>query len=133
MGSLGCVGLLKPWLDRAVKLAVTISAPLLTPKHLKETALSYDQLKKLIDELNSGEEEFRKATKPLDGLRVYLGLPPAKGHKKAVPAEESPEQGKIRIPFGTKTPGIPAPKRLKIGKQETRDPNEHVEERSNNL
>jgi hypothetical protein len=53
--SLGCVGLLKTWLDRAVSLALERGKQTLPIAILKETALPQYKLARLAKELDEGE------------------------------------------------------------------------------
>src|SRR5260370_16895334 len=46
--SIGCVGILKDWLARALATAMRCSAPSLTLKHLENHALSVSQFDRLI-------------------------------------------------------------------------------------
>lgn len=55
--SVGCVGVLKDWLDRALEAALAVPGgePLLTREILKATALPASQAKRLVQEAKAGE------------------------------------------------------------------------------
>ncbi|HEY7068446.1 MAG TPA: ATP-binding protein [Chloroflexota bacterium] len=75
-GSLGCVGVLKSWLDRALADALAEGAPTLTPRHLARQAAPTRTLLSLARELAEGEQALREEARARDHLRTLLGLAP---------------------------------------------------------
>jgi transposase InsO family protein len=57
-GSVGCVGILKNWLTRSLRLALAESAPTLTTSHLKQGAFSASRINKIRAEAQQGERRF---------------------------------------------------------------------------
>jgi hypothetical protein len=58
-GSVGCVGLLKNWMARSLRVALAEEAHNLSAKHLKQGAFSFDRIKKIREEAEQGERLFR--------------------------------------------------------------------------
>lgn len=56
MKSLGCIGILKEWLERALALALQEVNPILSKKVLEKSALSNKRLIKILREIKLGEE-----------------------------------------------------------------------------
>lgn len=73
--SLGCVGILKDWLTRALATAVRASAQTLTLEHLEKHALSVSQCDRLLEEAARGESELHEDADALGQLRLRLGFP----------------------------------------------------------
>ena len=57
-GSVGCVGILKNWLTRSLRVALADSAPTLTISHLKQGAFSTSRLHKIRSEAQQGERRL---------------------------------------------------------------------------
>jgi hypothetical protein len=74
-GSLGCVGVLKSWLNRALADAIAHDAVTLTRRHLDRQALPTRTLLNLAREITEGEAVLRDDPKGRDQLRSLLGLP----------------------------------------------------------
>lgn len=72
--TLGCVGILKDWLTRALRLALESNKNLLELKHLKSTALSINKISKLVDEVAQGEACFIEAPEKVLEVRMKLGI-----------------------------------------------------------
>ena len=73
-GSLGCVGVLKNWLNRALADALAHGAVTLTRRHLDRQALPTRTLLNLAREIAEGEAALREAPGGRDQLRSLLGL-----------------------------------------------------------
>ena len=73
--SLGCVGVLKLWLAKALAAALEEGGRRLTQRHLAETALSLSRCDKLLAELREGENLLHEAPEAAQQLRGRLGLP----------------------------------------------------------
>ncbi len=76
VGSAGCVGILKQWLDRALVGAFLAHSPL-THELLVETRLPTQSLLEISSEIARGERATEETDEDLDDLRVLLGLEPA--------------------------------------------------------
>jgi hypothetical protein len=74
-GSLGCVGVLKSWLNRALAYAIAHEATTITLGHLDRQALPTRTLLNLAREITEGEAVLREDPKGRDQLRSLLGLP----------------------------------------------------------
>jgi energy-coupling factor transporter ATP-binding protein EcfA2 len=71
---IGCVGILKEWLARALTIALGIGSATLTKKHLEQTALSATQCEKILAEARDGEARLSEADGSCSRLRNLLGL-----------------------------------------------------------
>jgi energy-coupling factor transporter ATP-binding protein EcfA2 len=74
-GSLGCVGVLKSWLNRALADAIAHESTTITRRHLDRQALPTRTLLNLAREITEGEAVLREDPKGRDQLRSLLGLP----------------------------------------------------------
>jgi hypothetical protein len=74
-GSLGCVGVLKSWLNRALADAIAHEASTITRRHLDRQALPTRTMLNLAREIAEGEAVLREDSKGRDQLRSLLGLP----------------------------------------------------------
>ncbi|WP_129125938.1 ATP-binding protein [Geomonas oryzae] len=72
--SLGCVGILKPWLDSALHDALFDGTEVLLLKHLQDNALPASKCEKILLEAISGESEVVEKKESVDALRKNLGL-----------------------------------------------------------
>ncbi len=57
---LGCVGVLKDWLHRSLRIALNDNAKTLAPKYLKKGELSAIRRKQILDEATRGEQILRQ-------------------------------------------------------------------------
>ncbi len=81
-GSVGCVGVLKQWLSRALDLALETGETTLTEKCLKARAEPERHLLRLAREIQEGEDLLRDQRDQRVELRTLLGM-------SQVPAQES--------------------------------------------
>lgn len=72
--SVGCVGILKEWLQRALILALHEKCQSLAERHLERTALSAAQCEKIAIEAHEGEAHFASSDRSRSRLRSLLGL-----------------------------------------------------------
>ncbi len=93
--TIGCVGVLKDWLTRALAEALergerTISRPL-----LEQHALSVDRCGQMVTEAVAGETAFTEDVQAAYRLRVRLGLEtgPAESHEQGRQTNPSPRRG----------------------------------------
>jgi energy-coupling factor transporter ATP-binding protein EcfA2 len=72
--SVGCIGILKEWLDRALIVALGEGCKTLTARHLETTALSAARCEKIALEALEGERQLLSADQARPRLRELLGL-----------------------------------------------------------
>lgn len=105
--SVGCVGVLKDWLTRALDAALREGASTLTPRHLDRHALTLAQCAALAKETHDGEAELREPADAAARVRGLLGLgvgladggadaPPRPGHRR--PGERAPQRDPVGAP-----------------------------------
>ena len=88
--SLGCVGILKDWLGRALSQALRANAKSIRLKDLQNTALSIKAIDKLLDECITGETKLRETEEERKAIRVKMKLDRGVGGQvanKSNPAE----------------------------------------------
>lgn len=105
--SLGCVGVLKLWLSKALAAALKDGGQRLSLKHLQKTALSISRCEKLLSDLREGERLLDEPPEASHQLRVRLGLDAAPNRAQEVEPVATPRQ-KTR-------PGCRRPNRDPIG------------------
>jgi len=108
--SLGCVGIVKEWLLRAVTTALADGKPTLTRTHLKESALSPSQCEKILAEIREGEMSLNEDEGSCSRLRVLLGLDAKSLDEPSQPHREAAVPIKKRRRAGQRSP-----KRDKVG------------------
>jgi energy-coupling factor transporter ATP-binding protein EcfA2 len=72
--SVGCIGVLKEWLDRALIAVLKEGCSTMSPRHLEATALSASQCEKIAIEAHEGEAQLSSGDQVQPRLRVLLGL-----------------------------------------------------------
>jgi hypothetical protein len=100
--SIGCVGLLKLHLNRALALALTQGSQTVTKEHLEATALPEGRLKEMLGEVLKGEAELAEPDGADERLLEALGM----RESQATPARSalsSARQGKTKP--GERSPG----------------------------
>ncbi|MCI0627835.1 MAG: RsbRD N-terminal domain-containing protein [Acidobacteria bacterium] len=80
--SIGCVGILKDWLMRALVSASRRNADLLTRKDLQAHALSVAQCDKMLSEAVEGETRLLESAEERSRLRTRLGLSPTENSRQ---------------------------------------------------
>lgn len=73
--SIGCVGILKDWLIRALVKALKDGGQCLTRKQIEKSALSVSQVEKMLTEAVEGEALLEESTESRTRLRTLMGLP----------------------------------------------------------
>ena len=108
--SLGCVGILKEWLLRALTTAIADGKTTLTRTHLKQSALSASQCEKILAETREGEMMLTEAEGSYSHLRLLLGLDAARPDEppERQRAGATPMKKRRRV-------GQRSPKRDKVG------------------
>jgi len=74
--SIGCVGVLKDWLARALAKALKEGGKTLTHKHLEKSALSVSQCENLLADIVEGEMLLEETSEARIRLRRRMGLEP---------------------------------------------------------
>lgn len=72
--TIGCVGVLKDWLGRALNVALDEDAPTMTRKHLQKRALTAKQCRKMLADVQQGEKYFADDDVELARLQMELGM-----------------------------------------------------------
>jgi hypothetical protein len=111
--SVGCVGILRDWLMRAVITSVRSNRPRLTKRTLEQTALSVAQCEKIIAEAREGETRLAESEQGQNRLRRLLNL---EGPGAADRAKLSPNSPASPLPASTRTPGLRSPQRDPVGR-----------------
>jgi len=109
-GSVGCVGILKDWLMRAVIAANRDGEPMMTRKHLEHAALSVSQCEKVLIEAREGEARLSEGPESHTRLRSLLGLTSAAA--ATAQARQGVHVGRLARP---RRPGQRLPKRDLVG------------------
>jgi AAA domain len=116
--SIGCVGVLKDWLVRAVAATLADGQPVLTLTRLQEYALPEAQCESMAMEAAAGEQELHYTASRRERLWNLLGMSGATERKQDVPRvtdthatavaakrEESPSWKKTTHQVGERSPG----------------------------
>lgn len=107
--SLGCVGILKQWLTRALHSVLRRGGNTIARKDLEAQALSVQQCEKILSETAEGESRAAEPAQARDALQVRLGL-----RSSAAPA--ACKVGTPASPVrNNRRPGIRRPQRDRIG------------------
>ena len=111
--SIGCVGILKQWLTRALAAALADGKATLQNRHLEETALQVSQCERILIEAREGEARLNEDDRSRSRLRNLLGV----GEATVVPAVhqiQRPRPIRARRDCGRRNPkrdkvGVPKP------------------------
>jgi hypothetical protein len=120
--SVGCIGVLKDWLTRALAKALKDGGRVLSRKHLEKSALSVSQCEKILDEATEGESLLDDSREDRARLRSSMGLEAQftksnkDGHGQSGKNEQKPITTRKR-----RRPGERNPKRDPIGNGQKRD------------
>jgi energy-coupling factor transporter ATP-binding protein EcfA2 len=104
--SVGCIGILKEWLDRALIAALKEGCVTLACQHLEATALSPSQCEKIAVEAHEGEAQLLPADQVRPRLRGLLGLSASAGAPSGMPPPHRRKRDRV---------GQRKPKRDQIG------------------
>ncbi len=117
-GSLGCIGILKQWLVRALYRALREESPELTRTHLEKSVLPDAKWERMRADARSGEAEFEYADRQ-NGYLSNLASMPTFVPKQPDPASPSPppEEGTAEQKKGKpkRRVGEPSPRRDQVG------------------
>ena len=83
--SIGCVGVLKEWLTRALAMALSQDSPQLTRRILEQTAWSVSQCQRMAKEAIEGEADLAENDEDRGSLRKLLGLDAVLFRSPAIP------------------------------------------------
>jgi hypothetical protein len=113
--SIGCIGVLKEWLLKALKKALKDGGVTLTLKHLKQSALSVSQCDNMLADATEGEAALEESMEARANLRRLMGL-----EAKFTKAEGNEGRSSVRAEKATgqrrrRRPGERNPKRDPIG------------------
>lgn len=100
--SIGCVGLLKDWLTRALSVALKEEASTITLKHLEQEADSLSKCERIAKDVIEGEAELTEKSETRARLLALLGLPSLTPHQQE---EAIPGRKKRGRPVGKRKPG----------------------------
>ncbi|PSN16323.1 hypothetical protein C7293_03205 [filamentous cyanobacterium CCT1] len=98
--SLGCIGILKDWLNRALNNALDEGSEKITKRHLENTALTVAQCREIATEITEGEKLLEEPQSKNDELRTLLGL----GKKSIQEPEKVPTSDRKGRRVGTSKP-----------------------------
>ncbi|WP_231401808.1 hypothetical protein [Bacillus sp. 123MFChir2] len=102
--TIGCIGILKDWLTRSLKLALEKKEYVLEIEHLRQTAMSINKISKLVEEVSQGEACFMEDQEKILDVRVKLGI-----DNEKVKNKKTVRKGNV---------GVRNPKRDKVGEVE---------------
>jgi hypothetical protein len=108
--SLGCVGVLKPWLLKGLSAALKDGGRELTLQHLNKTAPSVSRCKKMLADLWEGENLLTEPPEARRQLRLQLGIETTPSLSSA-----EAEETKGAAPKLKRLPGQRAPTRDPVG------------------
>ena len=108
--SLGCVGILKDWLDRSLNAAFRGARPL-NGRTLEHTALSTSQCEKILAEAREGETRLMESRESSSRLRCLLGLSESLRPIEDINSDAPPKSAPLE-----RKPGVRHPRRDRIGR-----------------
>lgn len=104
--SVGCIGILKSWLGRALAAALQESADTLTDQHLEHTAEPLRKLMRMAREIQEGEEALVEQANQHAELDRLLGMPPtAERSQASQPCKSVGKRKPKRDPVGSPAHG----------------------------
>lgn len=109
--SLGCIGILKDWLTKALAFSLRNNKKTISPECFERTALSVHQCKEILSEITHGETDLIETSEQRFLLRVSLAL--EKGNQSVNNNQENTNPKSKKK--GNRKPGVQNPRRNKIG------------------
>ena len=109
--SLGCIGMLKDWLTKALIFSLRNNKKTISKECFEQTALSVHQCKEILSEILQGEKELLESSEQRFLLRVSLSLEKDDKQKNNNRENDASTLKKK----GTRKPGVQNPRRNKIG------------------
>ncbi|MDR3580519.1 MAG: AAA family ATPase [Oryzomonas sp.] len=98
IGSLGCVGILSGWINKAIKLVVGEGSSALTKADLLASMYSYDQRNKMANELLEGEALLTPPDDSMLTLKARLGI----DFSRKLAEDDKPKSKKRKYAFQRK-------------------------------
>jgi len=120
--SVGCIGVLKELLTKALRRALKDREKTVTRKHFEKSALSVSQCDKMLADVLEGESELEETMEARANLRTRMGLEPrftkpdGHGDRSSERAETKPA-----APKRPRRPGERNPKRDPVGNSKRLD------------
>jgi hypothetical protein len=111
--SVGCVGVLKQWLVRALSVALRTGEATLSRRNLEHQAPSITQADKILSEASEGEMRLMDNNEAASRLREQLGLVPQVRNQQVADNTKQPAQAQARRT--SRRPGQRSPARDVIG------------------
>jgi energy-coupling factor transporter ATP-binding protein EcfA2 len=111
--SIGCVGVLKQWLDRALAIAARQNATTFNRQILEASHLSVSQCEKMLSEALEGEHQLIEREDDVRSLRLRLGL--RDNAPENNPMSPTTDVIKVSHPRRRRRPGERRPYRDKVG------------------
>lgn len=108
--SMGCVGILKRWMDKALSLALRKKDKTVNIEHFKKTQKTVEQLKKIAKEALEGELEFLGTNQDLGEVEELLGV-----SKKRAETKKEMEEKKVAAATAEQKPFVRNPVRDAVG------------------
>lgn len=114
--SIGCIGVVKEWITKALRKALKDGGKSLTRNHLEKSALSVSQCDKMLADILEGETELEETKEARANLRTRMGLEASftkaegNGDRSSERAEKQPP-----APRRPRRPGERNPKRDPVG------------------
>jgi hypothetical protein len=121
--TIGCVGLLKNWLTKALREAVESGEKTISPALLLKHAASVDRCNQYITDIEEGERSLNADPQATERLMQRLGLNTRTRRAKESPPEdeESEEPPKKKTPASRRRVGQRNPTRDEVKKGATGD------------
>ncbi len=112
--SIGCVGILKNWLTRALSRALDLGAKKMAFEHLRHSAFTIAECEKMALDAIEGEKRLGEGEGTNSKLLMLLGLPP---RATTPPLSNAPQDEESAPPALSKRPrpGQRNPKRDRVG------------------
>ena len=114
--SIGCVGVVKQWLIRALSVALRTGEATLSRNNLESQAPSIAQADKIVSEASEGEMRLVDSNEAAQRLREQLGLVPTKRSRQSADDKRQPVQALASRT--SRRPGHRRPVRDVAGKRE---------------
>jgi hypothetical protein len=102
--SAGCVGVLKPWLEKAYAEALRAQSRTLTIEHIEHNVHTKSQLTKIFTEIAEGEEYLRSSEGNYEQALARLAFQNGKAPVSKVAEEEEQEPREIKRKVGERLP-----------------------------
>jgi hypothetical protein len=112
--SIGCIGLLKLHLNRALNRALREGTHTVTLDHLRQTAASDVRVKLALRNALESEAEFVEAEDADAQLLALLRKPPARTSSTTLKKQDKQDQAQSPTPPKNQEPGKRAPRRDRI-------------------